>query len=213
VEDLAGKLKAVSLDVGAGGDPLNVVTNAPNVAEGQRVVVATVGSVVRCAFQSRGLCLPRPSCCSAHAATRSPRALAGDLGCFPAGTRAKSLRSRRPQWAAARVRACSATVVCSDGPGVAQAPPRLSPQASSQAPGLPRAALAWTNSVIVARRHRSHRTMRVHATSAVRGKRNRRLVVLLDLHYSTLLMPHEGGRFLRLHFVRASTPSGISLGR
>jgi len=64
VEDLSGKLKAVSLDVGAGGDPLNVVTNAPNVAEGQRVVVATVGSVVRCAFHSTGpsLRLPHPSC-------------------------------------------------------------------------------------------------------------------------------------------------------
>ena len=51
VEDLAGgKLKVVSLDVGGGGDPLSVVTNASNVAEGQRVVVATVGSVVRYGF-------------------------------------------------------------------------------------------------------------------------------------------------------------------
>lgn len=70
VEGLTGKLKAVSLDVGAGGDPLNVVTNAPNVAEGQRVVVATVGSVVRCACHLRCLCLPRPSCRSAHPAIR-----------------------------------------------------------------------------------------------------------------------------------------------
>lgn len=39
------KLKKLSVDVGA-AEPLTIVTNAPNVAEGSRVVVATVGAVV-----------------------------------------------------------------------------------------------------------------------------------------------------------------------
>ena len=37
------KLKQLKVDVGAGGDPLQIVTNAPNVVEGCLCVVATVG--------------------------------------------------------------------------------------------------------------------------------------------------------------------------
>ena len=45
-EDAAGgKLKKLSVDVGA-AEPLQVVTNATNVKEGVRVVVACVGAVV-----------------------------------------------------------------------------------------------------------------------------------------------------------------------
>ena len=47
VEDIADKLKSCTIDVGAGEDKeVTIVTNAPNVAEGARVVVATVGAVV-----------------------------------------------------------------------------------------------------------------------------------------------------------------------
>ena len=42
-----GKLKTVSLDVGGGAAPVTVVTNAPNVSEGVRVVVALPGATVR----------------------------------------------------------------------------------------------------------------------------------------------------------------------
>eukprot|EP00798_Chlamydomonas_sp_ICE-L_P013271 gene13271-19113_t len=46
-EAVAGKdkLRKLSVDVG-GGKELTVVTNVPNVAEGSRVVVATVGAMV-----------------------------------------------------------------------------------------------------------------------------------------------------------------------
>ena len=40
------KLLELKVDIGAGGEPLTIVTNAPNVAEGTRVVVATVGSFI-----------------------------------------------------------------------------------------------------------------------------------------------------------------------
>ena len=40
------KLKQLKVDVGAGGEPLQIVTNAPNVVEGCLCVVATVGSKV-----------------------------------------------------------------------------------------------------------------------------------------------------------------------
>lgn len=43
LEELSGKLKALAVDVG-GGEQLPVVTNAPNVVEGSRVVIATVGA-------------------------------------------------------------------------------------------------------------------------------------------------------------------------
>merc|ERR1711865_1361200 len=43
--ELAGKLSALTVDIGA-GDPVSVVTNAGNVKEGSRVVIATVGSTV-----------------------------------------------------------------------------------------------------------------------------------------------------------------------
>lgn len=45
VEDIADKLKACSIDIGGGND-VTIVTNAANVEEGSRVVVATVGAVV-----------------------------------------------------------------------------------------------------------------------------------------------------------------------
>lgn len=45
MEALTDKLKAVELDIGA-DDKITVVTNAPNVGEGKRVVVATIGSTV-----------------------------------------------------------------------------------------------------------------------------------------------------------------------
>eukprot|EP00793_Prasinoderma_coloniale_P000592 PRCOL_00003740-RA len=45
VEELAGKLSAITVDVGA-GEPLNVVTSAPYMAEGQRVCIATVGATI-----------------------------------------------------------------------------------------------------------------------------------------------------------------------
>jgi tRNA-binding EMAP/Myf-like protein len=41
------KLRALLVDVGA-GEALKIVTNAPNVAVGARVVVATVGAKARC---------------------------------------------------------------------------------------------------------------------------------------------------------------------
>jgi len=46
-EPVAGKdkLKKLSVDVG-GASPLTLVTNAPNVVEGSRIVVATVGALV-----------------------------------------------------------------------------------------------------------------------------------------------------------------------
>ena len=49
VEVLSDKLKLLLLDVGGGGEPLPVVTNAPNVGDrtvGKKVVVATVGCEV-----------------------------------------------------------------------------------------------------------------------------------------------------------------------
>jgi tRNA-binding EMAP/Myf-like protein len=47
VEDIADKLKACTIDVGAGeGNEVTIVTNATNVGEGTRVVVATVGALV-----------------------------------------------------------------------------------------------------------------------------------------------------------------------
>ena len=47
LEPVAGKdkLKQLKVDVGAGGDPLQIVTNAPNVVEGCHLIVATVGSL------------------------------------------------------------------------------------------------------------------------------------------------------------------------
>eukprot|EP01065_Artemidia_motanka_P053277 TRINITY_DN9852_c0_g2_i2.p2 TRINITY_DN9852_c0_g2~~TRINITY_DN9852_c0_g2_i2.p2 ORF type:complete len:176 (+),score=63.22 TRINITY_DN9852_c0_g2_i2:70-597(+) len=39
------KLQAIEVDIGA-GSPVAVVTNAPNVSEGSRLVVATVGAVI-----------------------------------------------------------------------------------------------------------------------------------------------------------------------
>eukprot|EP00197_Chlamydomonas_leiostraca_P013620 CAMPEP_0202860494 /NCGR_PEP_ID=MMETSP1391-20130828/2168_1 /ASSEMBLY_ACC=CAM_ASM_000867 /TAXON_ID=1034604 /ORGANISM="Chlamydomonas leiostraca, Strain SAG 11-49" /LENGTH=157 /DNA_ID=CAMNT_0049539659 /DNA_START=20 /DNA_END=493 /DNA_ORIENTATION=- len=46
-EEIPGKdkLKKLSVDIGS-GSPVTIVTNAPNVAEGSRVVVATVGAMV-----------------------------------------------------------------------------------------------------------------------------------------------------------------------
>ena len=38
------KLKQLKVNVGAGGDPIQIVTNAPNVVEGCHLIVATVGS-------------------------------------------------------------------------------------------------------------------------------------------------------------------------
>jgi len=48
VEPVAGKdkLKQLKVDVGAGSDALQIVTNAPNVVEGCNCIVATVGSTV-----------------------------------------------------------------------------------------------------------------------------------------------------------------------
>eukprot|EP00911_Craspedida_sp_UC1_P002870 UC1_evm2s2101 len=47
LEAMSGKLKALTLDVGEGAESaITVVTNAPNVAEGKRVVVATPGAVI-----------------------------------------------------------------------------------------------------------------------------------------------------------------------
>jgi tRNA-binding EMAP/Myf-like protein len=47
IEDIADKLKACTIDVGGGdGQEVTIVTNAPNVGEGVRVVVATVGAIV-----------------------------------------------------------------------------------------------------------------------------------------------------------------------
>jgi len=47
VEDIADKLKACTIDIGEGeGNEVTIVTNATNVGEGSRVVVATVGALV-----------------------------------------------------------------------------------------------------------------------------------------------------------------------
>ena len=43
VEDIAEKLKACTIDIGAGNE-VTIVTNASNVAENSRVIVATVGA-------------------------------------------------------------------------------------------------------------------------------------------------------------------------
>lgn len=45
VEELDEKLKACTIDIG--GADVSIVTNAANVAEGSRVVVATVGAVIQ----------------------------------------------------------------------------------------------------------------------------------------------------------------------
>lgn len=39
-------LKKARIDVGSGGDPLTIVTNAPNIREGTRTVVAMVGTEI-----------------------------------------------------------------------------------------------------------------------------------------------------------------------
>ena len=46
MEDVADKLKSCKIDVGSGNE-VTIVTNASNVAEGSRVVVATVGAVLK----------------------------------------------------------------------------------------------------------------------------------------------------------------------
>jgi tRNA-binding EMAP/Myf-like protein len=58
------KLRALLVDVGA-GEPLKIVTNAPNVAVGARVVVATVGAKARCVACVRRRLLTR-LCASAR---------------------------------------------------------------------------------------------------------------------------------------------------
>ena len=45
LEALSGKLKKRQVDIGQ-ENPLTIVTNAPNVRENSRVIVATVGSIV-----------------------------------------------------------------------------------------------------------------------------------------------------------------------
>lgn len=42
----ADRLRVTTVDVGRGGEPLSVVCGAPNVAKGQKVIVATVGTMV-----------------------------------------------------------------------------------------------------------------------------------------------------------------------
>ena len=53
------KLSAIEVDIGE-DEPVKIVTNAPNAKEGNRIVVATVGAVVRLSWTSRSALLPRP---------------------------------------------------------------------------------------------------------------------------------------------------------
>ena len=120
VEELSGKLKACSVDVGAA--ELTVVTNA-NVSEGARIVVAKA----------------RQDC------RRAPKRHRSSLACARRWARPwATSASPNALWAAACPRACFAMHRCWGGRAAARARRRSCRPRSHRATGRPSAGREWT---------------------------------------------------------------------
>ena len=82
----ADRLRVTTVNVG-GDAPLNIVCGAPNVAAGQKVIVATIGSTWRCSHHKCTVCSRRASAAGGmlFRCTECPKAFCED--CLPGEAR------------------------------------------------------------------------------------------------------------------------------